>query len=902
MTQPTDLEQFMLELVNDARLNPMGDAARYLSGYAPLTSTDPLIQQAITQFGVNGAALQSIYTSLVAASPLAWNDSLGTAAQNHSQAQITAQEQSHQVAGELGLGARLTAAGYTGWTTAGENVYAYAHSVLHGHAGFMIDWGTGTNGMQDPAKHRLAIMSATYTEIGIDVTAESTTANPLGPFVITQDLASRNKVFVLGVAYNDSDDSNFYSVGEGRSDLVISSGGTTMTSGAAGGYSLEVTTGPRTITLAGGGLLGSVTVTTEIASNLKLDVVDGTKLFTSGSVTAAGAFTELRGLGVNSLSLSSGDGNQLLAGSSGSDLLFGGAGTDIAQFTGNSTSYKFDGLAVDMFVSGGNDGRDRLTYIEILRFADGDFTWSPTGGLQAYTGPNPIDPTNPPTVPTDPGKIYLRGNVFTDYDDNLAVSTGEAVSGLLVSRTGASTSSGANGDYALEIRPGIQTVALVGGKLAGPVTVTGEMNGNTTLNVVNGDTLYSSASIAVSGPIVALRGLGTTGLSLTAGDGNQVLSGTIGNDILFGGAGTDVAEFTGKSTSYKFSGLAADIFVTPGTEEKDRLIYVEVLRFSDGDFTWTPAGGLKKYTGTAVRPSDPVKPVDPVPPVDPVDPVPPVDPVDPGNPSNPDAGTGGFGRLFLIPGSQTYGPVPGGDLTEIVGSNQAERITLAADVDAVFDPSFVRGNDTAVVLGNAGNYNISSTVAGISIAASNGASVRIPAFGTGGGLTLIFNNGTFHLGTDDGGSSFQLTGTTGVLDIGGTAVAIGTVTPGGASGTGGTGATDPYSLDVGTATVARTLDAGTGNITFHDNAEATGNVRITGMASGDSIVVTNAVASDYNFQRDFQDTNDLVITYTDTHTGATNRIVLDEVLPVSGAVGSLALATATVGYTFMTFA
>lgn len=58
----------------------------------------------------------------------------------------------------------------------------------------------------------------------------------------------------------------------------------------------------------------------------------------------------------------------------------------------------------------------------------------------------------------------------------------------------------------------------------------------------------------------------------------------------------------------------------------------------------------------------------------------------------------------------------------------------------------------------------------------------------------------------------------------------------------------------------------------------------------------------YNFTRDFQDTNDLVITYTDTGTGATNRIVLDEVLPTTGAVGSLALATATVGFTFMTFA
>jgi len=160
VTQPTDIEQLMLELVNDARLNPMGNAARYLSGYAPLTSPDSLIQQAITQFGVNGAALKTAYQALIATHPLAWNDSLGSAAQDHSQAQISAQEQSHQVTGELGLGARLTAAGYTGWTAAGENVYAYGHSALHAHAGFMIDWGTGANGMQDPSKHRLSIMNS----------------------------------------------------------------------------------------------------------------------------------------------------------------------------------------------------------------------------------------------------------------------------------------------------------------------------------------------------------------------------------------------------------------------------------------------------------------------------------------------------------------------------------------------------------------------------------------------------------------------------------------------------------------------------------------------------------------------------------------------------------------------
>jgi hypothetical protein len=79
-------------------------------------------------------------------------------------------------------------------------------------------------------------------------------------------------------------------------------------------------------------------------------------------------------------------------------------------------------------------------------------------------------------------------------------------------------------------------------------------------------------------------------------------------------------------------------------------------------------------------------------------------------------------------------------------------------------------------------------------------------------------------------------------------------------------------------------------------------VQILGFTNGDKITVTNADAGDYNFQRDFDDINDLVISYTDVATGATNSIVLDEVLPNVGPVNNLASATAAIGFDFMTFA
>ncbi len=250
-------------------------------------------------------------------------------------------------------------------------------------------------------------------------------------------------------------------------------------------------------------------------------------------------------------------------------------------------------------------------------------------------------------------------------------------------------------------------------------------------------------------------------------------------------------------------------------------------------------------------------------------------------------------RLYLSPGSQSYGPVPGGEVSQTFGSNDAERLTLAANANVVLDPSFVRGNDCIVILGEPGSYNIVATVVGITITSSNGANIRIPAFGNTGGLKLDFNGEVFDIGTYDGGTTFFLEGASSTQDIGSTPSPI--TIDGGSGGT-------ASSLDIGTATVAANVNAGTDGFAFSDNAEATTNVKITGFTSDDKITVTNALASDYNFQRDFADINDLRISYTDPGTGAINTYLIDEVLPNTGAVNSFASATAAMGFEFMTFA
>jgi uncharacterized protein YkwD len=398
MPGPTDLEQYLLELVNSARLDPQADALRYITSYNPLTSSNPDIQSALRFFGVDGAALQSAYAALSPVQPLAWSETLAAAARGHNQAMIAADAQTHQAPGEADLGARANAAGYTNWNSLGENVFAYADGILYAHAGFMVDWGQGPGGMQSPAGHRESIMNGGFRELGVGVTPENNPATEVGPLVVTEDFGNRfgNRVFVFGVAYFDADRSGLYSPGEGRADLAVSiSGGGQIGAWASGGYQFEgALTGPRTVTFTGGGLAGPATAALDIAqnANIKLDVVDGSVLKTSASTTFAGfagaevlgrAGLSLTAAGAGAVTLKGAVGADTLTGSTGADVLWGnggsdildgGAGIDAAAYSGFSANYSWaSGVAGWTVIdnrAGSPDGSDTLRNVEILRFAD----------------------------------------------------------------------------------------------------------------------------------------------------------------------------------------------------------------------------------------------------------------------------------------------------------------------------------------------------------------------------------------------------------------------------------------------------------------------------------------------------------------------------------------------------
>jgi uncharacterized protein YkwD len=221
---PSALEIQSVEFINRARADAAAEAARLRA------STDPDVRSAVNYFGVNFNLMDAQFAALPQVlPPLAINGKLLAAARLHSQDMLANNFQGHSSSAnppspnQAGddLGDRVTRQNYV-YSTLAENVYAYADSVWHAHAGFNIDWGFGTGGMQDPAGHRLAIHNANYREIGVGIVEGSN--GGAGPMLVTQDFGraqSGNQPFLTGVTYRDANGNGFYDPGEGLGGVLV---------------------------------------------------------------------------------------------------------------------------------------------------------------------------------------------------------------------------------------------------------------------------------------------------------------------------------------------------------------------------------------------------------------------------------------------------------------------------------------------------------------------------------------------------------------------------------------------------------------------------------------------------------------------------------------------------------
>jgi hypothetical protein len=281
MAQPTANEQELLELMNRMRLNPSAELALLLD------AADGNVQYGLEYYGIDRALLAAQWSKLKPVAPLAWSSELNVSAYGHNLATIAQKQQAHVLPGELSVQARIAQAGYQS-TFFGENVYAASQSVLFTHTGLAIDWGKGANtigGIQTPALHRENLMSKLITEVGISAIEDHRSA-PIGPMVVTEDFGTRaalsGKAWLLGVAFEDTNNNGWYNAGEGLSDVSVKITGIngtnfsdTIAVGQAGGYQELLDPGQYQVDFSENGRQIASQTTTIAAhqpSNVKVDL------------------------------------------------------------------------------------------------------------------------------------------------------------------------------------------------------------------------------------------------------------------------------------------------------------------------------------------------------------------------------------------------------------------------------------------------------------------------------------------------------------------------------------------------------------------------------------------------------------------------------------------------------
>ncbi|BBO72189.1 hypothetical protein DSCA_61190 [Desulfosarcina alkanivorans] len=229
---PSVEEQVHLEDINRARANPLAEAERL-------------------QIDLNeGPPSETISENPVP--PLTFNRFLSLAAALHTEDMVVNKYQAHEGLDGRQPRDRMIDAGYLG-NAVGENLASNAQwvpiedsnelsSVLHDI--LFVDAGVDSRG------HRINILNGLWKEAGIGFQPEPNKADyPYGG-VVTCDFGAftDGPNFLLGVVYDDADNSGDYTGGEGLDGVRISVNGSTTFTADAGGYGLPIDPGVYTVT------------------------------------------------------------------------------------------------------------------------------------------------------------------------------------------------------------------------------------------------------------------------------------------------------------------------------------------------------------------------------------------------------------------------------------------------------------------------------------------------------------------------------------------------------------------------------------------------------------------------------------------------------------------------------
>ena len=335
-------EQYLLELINRARLDPLAEADRYGVGL-----NDDLAAGTIT-----GAAR----------AVLAPNAQLEQAALGHSDWMLATDTFSHDGIDASTPGDRIVAADYNL-----RGAWSWRENLAWSGTTGTLDLAAAVEGhhagLYRSAGHRVNTFAPDIREIGVaQVAGEFTqSGRDFNASMLTLKFGrSGPDHFITGVAYRDDDADGAYSMGEGQAGLRITAGGDMAQTATAGGYGVAVRADDMVLVAVDQADIRVATLVMDTqAGNVKLDVVTDTggaaSLALSGSATLLDGIADARLLGVADLSLTGSaaanvltgnDGRNVLAGAAGNDTLLGGGGAD-----------RLDGGAGDDVLRGGQ-GRD----------------------------------------------------------------------------------------------------------------------------------------------------------------------------------------------------------------------------------------------------------------------------------------------------------------------------------------------------------------------------------------------------------------------------------------------------------------------------------------------------------------------------------------------------------------
>jgi len=286
---PSQDEQYYLELLNRARMNPPA------AGVEISNTTDPDVSSEFTYWITQDpdeptrARIKSDFANYKPKQPLAMNAALLTAARAHSQDMLTNNYQGHQGSDGSWPWDRAQKAGYPslfgGSPYVGENAAAYATSLYDAYAGWLIDFGVPNDTQWGHRNNCLEFRTGSdtinpgYTECGPGMIPNPGGGYPAstGPLVSTLDFGDAGKHFVLGVVYADQNKNGRYDPGEGISGVRIDVTGASYyaISATYGGYAIPVT-GSGTLTVkATGGIFGTAGITQQVnfdgSQNVKVD-------------------------------------------------------------------------------------------------------------------------------------------------------------------------------------------------------------------------------------------------------------------------------------------------------------------------------------------------------------------------------------------------------------------------------------------------------------------------------------------------------------------------------------------------------------------------------------------------------------------------------------------------------